>query len=74
MPVQLRVTFDRRANAAYIYLTEIETGGVAKTVHVENAPGFINLDFNARGRLPGIEVLDASRRLPYELLERAEWI
>jgi len=31
--------------------------------------GMINLDFNAEGRLIGIEVLGASARLPSELFQ-----
>lgn len=72
MAVPIRITFDRVANAAYLYLRDIEPGGVAKTVPVDEAPGMINLDFDAKGRLIGIEVLDAARRLPLELLERAQ--
>lgn len=32
----------------------------------------INLDFDGAGRLVGIEVLDASKLLPPEILESAE--
>jgi len=34
----------------------------------------INLDFDADGRLIGVEVLGASRRLPTALLDQAELI
>jgi uncharacterized protein YuzE len=57
---------------AYIYLREIEPGGVATTV-----PGWpgtkafeINLDFDHAGRLVGIDVSQASSRLPEEFLSR----
>ena len=72
MAVPVRITFDRRANAAYIYLREIEPAGVARTVPVADAPGMINLDFDRSGRLIGIEVLPATQHLPPELLEQAE--
>jgi uncharacterized protein YuzE len=72
MATPVRITFDRRANAAYIYLRGIEPGGVARTVPVDEAPGMVNLDFDAGDRLIGIEVLEATRHLPPELLEHAE--
>ncbi len=34
--------------------------------------GLTNLDFDASGRLLGVEVLDASRKLAAELLSQAE--
>jgi uncharacterized protein YuzE len=66
----MRVTFDAQADAAYIYLVEdslkpLETVGVADIL-----PWMINLDFDADGRLVGIEVLDARRLLPAAFLDR----
>ncbi len=72
MSVPIRVTFDRGANAAYIYLRDIEPGGVGKTVPVHDAPGMVNLDFDRKGRLIGIEVLPATRHLPQAILDSAE--
>jgi len=69
------VTFDKEADAAYIYLAEsIGTGGVKKTYPCDSREvgGMINLDFDAEGRLVGVEVLDASRLLPDALLQVAE--
>jgi len=70
----MRVEYDEQADMAYIYLREIEPGGVAST-----APGWpgteafgVNLDFDAEGQLIGIEVDAASSRLPAELLATAE--
>ncbi len=37
-------------------------------------PGMINLDFNKSGRLIGIEIVNATKLLPYEVLEKAERI
>jgi uncharacterized protein YuzE len=69
----LRIEYDARADAAYIYVTDqIAPGAVAKTVPCDPAQaGLINLDFDADGRLLGIEVLDASRRLGPDLLRTA---
>jgi uncharacterized protein YuzE len=74
MPVPLRVTFDRGADAAYIYLTDIRPSSVDRTVMVDGIPEFINLDFDDAGRVLGIEVLGATACLPPELLEQAERI
>jgi len=63
----MKITYDDTADAAYIYLAdEIEPGAVAKTYccDPQEVNGHINLDFDADGRLIGIEVLDASKRLP----------
>ena len=66
----LRVTYDRTGDAAYIYLTDIGLGRVTETVPMDPlaVDGMINLDFDQENRLVGIEVLEASRRLPPELL------
>jgi uncharacterized protein YuzE len=68
----VRITYDDDVDAAYIYLSEIGAGEVATTV-----PGWpsseafmVNLDFDRDGRLLGIEVLDASAKLPVGFLPR----
>jgi uncharacterized protein YuzE len=72
----MRVTLDRKANAAYIYLRPIGPGGVAKSYPCDplGVDGMINLDFDSDGRLVGIEVLDASGKLPSTVLAKAEII
>jgi uncharacterized protein YuzE len=68
---RIKVTYDARADAAYIQLVDhIGIGGVAKTYACDpiEVAGMINLDFDDEDRLVGIEVLDASKRLPIELL------
>jgi uncharacterized protein YuzE len=72
----MRVTFDRAANAAYIYLREIGSGEVHETVNADgkHTRGMVNLDFDKKGRLIGIEVLDATRALPQEVLDAAQRI
>lgn len=55
----MRVTYDPEARAGYIYLTgSIEAGGAKKTVTVTDCDSNIVLDFDAEGRLVGIELLD----------------
>jgi uncharacterized protein YuzE len=66
----MRITYDRETDAAYIYLVPIADGGVARTYPCDpsEVDGMINLDFDREGRLIGIEVLDASRKLPQAVL------
>ena len=77
----MRVTYDAEADAGYIALREIESGGAKHTVPLGEldpdagaleAIGSIVLDFDDEERLIGIEVLSASAVLPPELLRDAE--
>ena len=70
----MRITYDEETDAAYIYLVPIAAGGVAQTYPCDPSEvnGMINLDFDREGRLLGIEVLDASRKLPRAILERVQ--
>ncbi|WAZ26819.1 DUF2283 domain-containing protein [Streptomyces cinnabarinus] len=72
---ELRVTYDKTANAAYVYLTDPQVRTKSSRMYpcepVE-VGGMINLDFDEQGRLIGIEVLDASSKLPEYLLESSE--
>ncbi|BCY09533.1 DUF2283 domain-containing protein [Actinoplanes sp. L3-i22] len=71
--VPLKVTYDEVANAAYIYFQQAGAK-VAKMYPCDpiDVAGMINLDFDATGRLIGIEVLDARAKLAPELLAQAE--
>ena len=75
----MRVTYDPGADAGYIALREIESGGAKHTVPLDEAGedgvgsvASIVLDFDEEERLIGIEVLNASEVLPPELLREAE--
>ncbi len=70
MTKPVKVTYDQDVDAAYVYFTEIPAGGVARTYCCDPAEvgGTINLDFDADGRLLGIEVLGARTKLPEALL------
>jgi len=73
----MRITLDRQVDAAYIYLSgPLLSGSVARTYPCDpyEAGAEINLDFDADGRLLGIEILDASKHLPLYLLKDAEII
>lgn len=71
----MRVTYDRQANAVYLHLTDgpLPPGPSAgiKAEPPEGVEAFVMLDWRG-DRLVGIEVLDASSRLPADLLEAAE--
>ncbi|TYK51119.1 DUF2283 domain-containing protein [Actinomadura decatromicini] len=73
---EVKVTYDQQANAAYIYLLDPTQAGT-KSAHMYacdpvDVDGVINLDFDAEGRVIGIEILDARSKLPRYLLDAAE--
>jgi len=71
----MKITYDKLADAVYIYLTPaVNQVDRTYTCDPREVGGQINLDFDALGRLVGIEVLDASHKLPEELLKAAEVI
>ncbi|MAG02826.1 DUF2283 domain-containing protein [Candidatus Pacearchaeota archaeon] len=66
----MRFTYDKEADAVYIYLGDfIEGGGVKETRELKEN---IFLDLDENGKLLGIEILDASKILNKELLVKAE--
>jgi len=71
----VKVTYDRQANAAYVYFTDPQTRPkVARMYPCDpvEVDGMINLDFDDSGCLVGIEVLAADTKLPQYLLDGAE--
>ncbi len=68
----IKITYDNKADAAYIFLKEPNID-IAKTYPCDpkEVNGMINLDFDKDGRLVGIEVMDASKKLPKEILDQA---
>ena len=75
-----RVTQDSESGYGYVYLADIEAGGVKNSIQLggekSGDPDTLSslvLDFDADGRLVGIEVMGrAERVLRPELLERAQ--
>ena len=59
----MRVTYDAKVDAAYIYLTDYLREANTRVIDHD-----INLDFDVADRLVGIEVLGASRRLDLDYL------
>lgn len=72
----MRIEYDAAADAAYIYLADRGPGGSKHTYPCDplSIAGDIVLDFDGTGRLIGIEVLAASKKLPPEVLRQAESI
>jgi len=74
----LKLEYDRRANAAYIYV--VYPIGVAQAVKQliagenEGEPPTFILDLDEDGLLLGIDVQNADRHLPQALLASAEII
>ena len=67
----MRMEYDSEADAAYVYFQDdIPAGAVARTISVDPQAikGMVNLDLDDEGRIVGLEVLDASKLLPFEFL------
>ncbi len=67
----MKITFDREADAAYIYFKEITAGEVVQTISLNES---INVDLDAEGKTLGIEILNASKNLPKSALSSAQII
>jgi uncharacterized protein YuzE len=62
----MKVEYDKDANAAYIYkVDEISEGKATKTIELNEN---IIIDFDVKGNLLGVEVLNADEVLNKELL------
>jgi uncharacterized protein YuzE len=68
----MRILFDRQANTAYLQLSDEGEKTRTHACDPLGVNGEINLDFSSSGELIGIEVLDARRMLPGDLLLSAE--
>ncbi|MFB7198091.1 DUF2283 domain-containing protein [Streptomyces sp. NPDC056240] len=71
----VRVTYDKTVDAAYIYLAEPQARVKSARMYPcdpVDVAGMINLDFDEQCRLIGIEVLRASSKLPEYLLQATE--
>jgi uncharacterized protein YuzE len=68
----INIKYDSAADAAYIYFSDFPAEKVEYTYPCDpnEINGMINLDFNG-GKLVGIEIMDASKKLPQELLNSA---
>lgn len=67
------ITYDKNADAAYVYLTGKELARGRDTVQVplpEGVSGMILIDFKD-GKIVGVEILDAQATLHDDLLAQA---
>ncbi len=70
-----RSTIDHVADAAYFPIApSISAGEVVENVVIERAQGTIVLDFDAEGRLLGVEVLGAAALLTPASIADAEML
>jgi len=67
----MKIKYDKKIDAAYIYLNNKKTK-VNSTYCCDPSEinGEINLDFDSDGKLIGIEIQDASKKLNIELLKQ----
>lgn len=72
----MRIEFDSSANAAYLSIeSHIPAGSAVENVVVgRNGQGDIVLDFDAGGRLLGVEVIGATELLSQAVLAAADRI
>lgn len=69
----MRVTYDEKASAAYIYLRPVKRGMAVKHVHIEGPDALVDYaatviaDYDAYGDLLGIEIIGTTRPLVEEL-------
>jgi uncharacterized protein YuzE len=63
----VKISYDQEVDAAYIKLSDLRPSGV-----VEMAEG-VNLDVTEKGEITGIEILDASKKIPLKSLFVCEY-
>ena len=63
----MKISYDQETDAAYIQLSEQKPSGV-----VEMAEG-VNLDVTEDGKIVGIEILDATQKIPLKSLFSCEY-
>ncbi len=66
----IRVTYDRQVDASYVYLV----AAAHRSRPVRQVPAVIGVSFDldATGRILGVEILDAKKRLRPETIDQAE--
>lgn len=70
----LKVTYDKKANAVYLYFTksigegEVDTTGVIADESTGNSHN-VNIDFDKNGKVLGLEIIDADKTLASDFME-----
>ena len=68
----MKIGYDKKVDVAYIYLDEIiKDGEVKKTIEFNEN---IILDFNEKGELLGVELLEVSKVLNKKVISEAQQI
>jgi len=66
----MKISYDKEADAAYIYVEyPIKKGEAKKTIELNEN---IILDFNEKGKLLGVEILNATKILNKKVLLQAQ--
>ncbi len=63
----MKISYDRQADTAYIQLSDVEPDEVIE------GPEGITFDMTEDGKLMGIEILDASKKIPLATLRTFEY-
>jgi len=71
----IKVSYDKSVDAAYIFFQDLGRK-ISKNYLCDpkEVNGMINLDFDDKGMLVGLEVIGASKKLPKEILDNADII
>ena len=64
----MKITYDKVADAAYIYFKDILPGESVETISLNDS---VNIDLDKDGKTLGIEILDATKNLPANALKSA---
>lgn len=59
----MKIELDKQADSAYVYFKQICAGEVAKTISLNES---LNVDLDEKGRILGMEILNASKVMPKE--------
>ena len=66
--MEMKIEYDKEADAAYIYFKEISAGEVVQTISLNES---VNIDLDREGKTLGIEILNASKNLPKNAINSA---
>jgi len=66
--MEMRIEYDKEADAAYIYFKDISEGEIVQTISLNES---VNVDLDKEGKTLGIEILDASKNLPVNAIKSA---
>ncbi len=66
--MEMKIEYDKEADAAYIYFKEIANGEVVQTISLNDS---VNIDLDKEGKTLGIEILNASKNLPSNAIKSA---